>query len=175
MYATGSSALLLPLTRGRTSLPSPLKQENVEVAKSAFTCTTSHPHMYTWKRGDGKPLPQFLEHLSPPNRWPKETPSNWGGLPTQTINPVSPVLCNATYRHWHYYQNYQHELTDPFSQGSRFTNAPTMPLHPQLPLLCQLHPLLCAASQIAAWLGEPAQQEKWKGNVWEAFPDYKLG
>lgn len=71
-------------------------------------------------------------------------------LPTQIINPASPVLCKPTYRRRHYYQNYQHDSTDAFSQGNRAQNAPTMPLHPQLPFLCQLHPLLCAGSHTAA-------------------------
>lgn len=40
-------------------------------------------------------------------------------LPTRTINPASPVLCKPTYRHRHYYQNYQHDFTDPFRVHKR--------------------------------------------------------
>lgn len=115
MHTRGSLALLLPLTRGRTFLPSPLKQENIETVKSEFVPLDT----YSLKTRDGQHLPLFLGHLSPPNRRPKEMPHNCGGC------PHSPHRSSIQPHQYHANQlrgvstTTKIHSTDSFNQGSR--------------------------------------------------------
>lgn len=153
MHTRGSSALLLPLTRGRTSLLSPLKQKNrgSRISLRLYHQPPIHIHFKEQRWQISPPL--LPGHLSPPNRWPKEMPHNWGGRPRSphrpSIQPHQDCASQLTGVDTTTKTTSMISLT-PSVRAVEFPNAPTLPLHPQLPSLCQLHPLLLAGSHTGA-------------------------